>query len=166
VVSLVEKAAETIEQDEAEKLAKKMQAGKFDMDDFASQLRQMLKMGGLSGMMGLLPGVGKIKDQLKDAKIDDSVVNKQLAIISSMTKQERKRPELIKASRKQRIAKGSGTTVQEVNKLMKQHMEANRMMKKVKKMGKKGLMRHGLPGMPPGGMGGGGMGGGGRGPFG
>ncbi|MEJ1995713.1 MAG: signal recognition particle protein [Limibacillus sp.] len=166
VVSLVEKAAETIEQDEAEKLAKKMQAGKFDMDDFASQLRQMLKMGGLSGMMGLLPGVGKIKDQLKDAKIDDSMVNKQLAIISSMTKQERKRPELIKASRKQRIAKGSGTTVQEVNKLMKQHMEANRMMKKVKKMGKKGLMRHGLPGMPPGGMGGGGMGGGGRGPFG
>jgi signal recognition particle subunit SRP54 len=94
------------------------------------------------------------------------MVNKQLAIISSMTKQERKRPELIKASRKQRIAKGSGTTVQEVNKLMKQHMEANRMMKKVKKMGKKGLMRHGLPGMPPGGMGGGGMGGGGRGPFG
>jgi signal recognition particle subunit SRP54 len=164
VVSLVEKAAETFEQDEAEKLAKKMQAGKFDMDDLASQLKQMLKMGGLSGMMGLLPGVGKIKDQLKDAKVDDKMITRQLAMISSMTKEERKRPELIKASRKQRIAAGSGTSVQEVNKLMKQHMEANRLMKKVKKMGKKGLMRHGLGGlMPPGG----GMGGGGgRGPFG
>ncbi|MBB3066469.1 signal recognition particle protein [Limibacillus halophilus] len=150
VVSLVEKAAETIEQDEAEKLAKKMQSGKFDLDDLASQLKQLLKMGGLSGLMGMLPGVGKIKNQMKDAKIDDSMIKRQLAILSSMTKEERRRPEIIKASRKVRISKGAGATVQEVNKLMKQHQEAARMMKQVKKMGKKGMMRHGLPGMMPG----------------
>lgn len=151
VVSLVEKAAETIEQEEAEKLAKKIEKGKFDLDDLASQLRQLLKMGGLSGLMGMLPGVPKIQQQMKDAQIDDRVIKRQLAILSSMTPLERRRPELIKASRKQRVAKGSGTSVQEVNKLLKQHMEASRMMKKVKKMGKKGLARHGLPGFPPGG---------------
>jgi len=151
VVSLVEKAAETIEQDEAEKLAKKIQKGKFDLDDLGQQLRQLLKMGGLSGLMGMLPGVPKIQQQMKHANIDDGMVKRQLAILSSMTPKERKRPEIIKASRKQRIAKGSGTTVQEINKLLKQHQEASRMMKKVSKLGKKGLARHGLPGMPPGG---------------
>jgi signal recognition particle subunit SRP54 len=154
VVSLVEKAAETIEQEEAEKLARKIEKGKFDLDDFAGQLGQLQKMGGLSGLMGLMPGVPKIQQQMKDAKIDDGMVRRQLAIMSSMTPHERRRPEVIKASRKQRIAKGSGTTVQEVNKLLKQFMEANRMMKKVKKLGKKGLMRHGLPGAFPGGSGG------------
>ncbi len=151
VVSLVEKAAETIEQDEAEKLARKIQKGKFDLDDLGQQLRQLLKMGGLSGLMGMLPGVPKIQQQMKHANIDDGMVKRQLAILSSMTPKERKRPEIIKASRKQRIAKGSGTTVQEINKLLKQHQEASRMMKKVSKLGKKGLARHGLPGMTPGG---------------
>jgi signal recognition particle subunit SRP54 len=88
---------------------------------------------------------------MKDAKVDDGVIKRQLAILSSMTPKERRRPEIIKASRKQRIAGGSGTNVQEVNKLLKQHKEASRMMKRVSKMDKKGLMRHGLPGLPPGG---------------
>ncbi len=151
VVSLVERAAETIEQEDAEKLAKKIEKGQFDLDDLAGQLRQLQKMGGLSGVMGMLPGVPKIQQQMKDANLDDSLVKRQLAIISSMTRRERRRPGIIKASRKQRIARGSGSTVQDVNKLMKQFQEANRMMKKVRKMGKKGLMRHGLPGVFPGG---------------
>ncbi len=151
VVSLVEKAAETIEQEEAEKLAKKIEKGRFDLDDMAQQLKQLQKMGGLSDLMGMLPGVPKIQDQIKNAQIDDKMVKRQMAILSSMTPGERKRPEIIKASRKQRVAAGSGTTVQEVNKLLKQFQEANRMMKRVRKMGKKGLMRHGLPGMMPGG---------------
>jgi signal recognition particle subunit SRP54 len=161
IVSLVEKAAETIEQDEAEKLAKKLEKGKFDLDDMAQQLRQLTKMGGLQQMMSLLPGVPKLQNQIKNANIDDKMVKRQIAIISSMTQQERSRPEVIKASRKQRIAQGSGTTVPEVNKLLKQFAEANKMMKRVRKLGKKGLMRGGLPGLPGGGMPGGGMPGGG-----
>jgi len=160
VVSLVEKAAATIEQDEAEKLARKLQKGKFDLNDLAAQLRQLQKMGGLSSMMGMLPGMGKMGAQIKNAKVDDNQVKRQLAMISSMTPKERESPELIKASRKQRIAKGSGMQVADVNKLLKQHQEANRMMKQLKKMGKKGLLRQGLGGlMPPGGGGGGPMGG-------
>ncbi len=149
VVSLVEKAAETIERDEAEKLAAKMQKGEFDLDDLAAQLRQLQKMGGLGGVMGMLPGIGKMQKQLANAKIDEKVIGRQQAIISSMTKIERRRPELIKASRKQRIAAGSGTTVQEVNRLLKQHQEMGRMMKQVSKLGKKGLLRHGLSGLMP-----------------
>ena len=155
VVSLVEKAAETIEQEDAEKLAKKVQKGQFDMEDLLSQLRQIRKMGGLDGLMGMLPGVGKMKKQMAEAKIDPDLIKRQEAIILSMTRAERGNPKLIAASRKRRIASGSGTSVQEVNKLLKQHQEANRMMKKVKKMGKKGLMRHGLSGLMPGGGGGG-----------
>ncbi|WP_421935193.1 signal recognition particle protein [Pelagibius sp.] len=152
VVSLVEKAAETIEQDEAEKLAKKLQKGTFDLDDFAKQLQQMQKMGGLSSLMGMLPGMsGAQMQQMKKAKLDDGMVKRQLAVLSSMTPKERQKPEIIKASRKQRIAKGSGTTVQEVNKLLKQHKDATRVMKRVQKMGKKGMLRGGLPGMMPGG---------------
>jgi len=151
VVSLVEKAAETIEQDEAEKLARKIEKGKFDLDDLGQQLKQLQRMGGLGDLMSLLPGVPKIQQQLKNARIDDSMVKRQLAILSSMTPGERRRPELLKASRKQRVAAGSGTSVQEVNKLLKQYQEAARMMKKVKKLGKKGLMRHGLGGLMPGG---------------
>ena len=154
VVSLVEKAQETIEQEEAEKLAKKLEKGRFDLDDLGQQLKQIQKMGSLSDIMGMLPGTPKIQQQLKNAKLDDKVIKRQLAILSSMTAEERRRPELIKASRKQRVAKGSGTSVQDVNKLLKQHQEANRMMKKVKKMGKKGLMRHGIPGLMPGAGGG------------
>jgi signal recognition particle subunit SRP54 len=166
VVSLVERAQETVEQEEAEKLEKKIQKGKFDLDDLASQFRQLKKMGGMQELMNMIPGMGKMAKQAQGQNFDESAINRQIAIIQSMTKDERKRPEIIKASRKQRIAKGSGTTVQDVNKLMKQFTEAQKMMKKVKKMGPKGLQRHGLPGMGgPGGGGGGqglpGMGGGG-----
>jgi signal recognition particle subunit SRP54 len=152
VVSLVEKAAETIEAEEAEKLAKKLQKGTFDLDDFAKQLQQMQKMGGLSSMMGMLPGMNSAQmQQIKNAKLDDGMVKRQLAVLSSMTSKERKKPEIIKASRKQRIAAGSGTSVQDVNKLLKQHKEATRVMKRVQKMGKKGMMRGGLGGLMGGG---------------
>jgi len=149
VVSLVEKAAEHIEQAEAERLAKKMQKGQFDLDDLADQLKQLQKMGGLGDILGMLPGVAKIKAQMKNAKIDDKVIGRQRAILSSMTRKERKNPDLIKASRKQRIAAGSGTTVQEVNRLLKQHQEMARMMKQMGKMGQKGLMRQGIQSILP-----------------
>jgi len=152
VLSLVEKASALVEQDEAERLAKRMESGKFDLDDFAAQLRQLRKMGGLGGVMGMLPGVKKAQAQMSAANIDDKMVIHQEAIIGSMTVSERKKPDLIKASRKRRIASGSGTTVQDVNKVLKQYQEMTRMMKKMKKMGKKGLMRSGLPGMMPPGM--------------
>ena len=148
VVSLVEKAAETIEQAEAEKLAKKVQKGQFDMEDLLSQLRQIRKMGGLDGLMGMLPGVGKMKKQMAEAKIDPDLIKRQEAIILSMTRAERGNPKLIAASRKRRIASGSGTSVQEVNKLLKQHLQMVSMMKKVNKLGKKGMLRGGMPGMP------------------
>ena len=154
VVSLVEKASELVQQDEAERLMKRMEEGKFDLDDFAAQLRQLRKMGGLSGVMGMLPGVKKAQAQMAAANINDKTIVRQEAIIGSMTLTERRKPEIIKASRKVRIASGSGTTVQDVNKLLKQFTEMTRMMKQVKKMGKKGLMRSGLPGMMPPGMGG------------
>ena len=149
VVSLVEKAAETIEKDEAEALAAKIQKGRFDLDDMAQQLRQLRKMGGLEGVMGLLPGVAKIKRQLARTDVDDRMIGRQEAIISSMTRAERRNPKIIHASRKRRIAAGSGTTVQDVNRLLKQHHEMSRMMKRMTKMGKKGLMRHGLPDFMP-----------------
>ena len=161
IVSLVEKAQESIQQEDAEKLQKKIEKGKFDLDDLASQFRQLKKMGGMQELMGMIPGMGKMSKQAQGANFDESAINRQLAIIQSMTKEERKRPEIIKASRKQRIAKGAGMTVQDVNKLMKQFTEAQKMMKKVKKMGTKGLMRHGLPGMGGGQGGGSGLPGGG-----
>ena len=144
IVGLVERAAETVEREQAEKMAAKLQKGQFDLDDFADQLRQLQKMGGLGGVLGMLPGVGKIQKQLDNAKIDEKLLRRQQAIISSMTRQERRRPELIKASRKQRIASGSGASVQEVNRLLKQHMEMARMVKQMGKLGQKGLMRHGI----------------------
>jgi signal recognition particle subunit SRP54 len=152
IVSLVEKAAENIEQEEAERLARKMQKGNMDLDDMAAQLRQMRKMGGLSGLMTLLPGVSKVQQQMAESKIDPKLLIRQEAVISSMTPKERKNPKIIQASRKRRIAAGSGTSVSDVNKLLKQHLMMAKMMKKVGKMGKKGLMRHGLPGMPGGGF--------------
>ncbi len=151
IVSLVEKAAQNVEEADAKKMAKKLEKGKFDMNDLAQQLQQLTKMGGLNSLVSMLPGGAKMQDQMSKANIDDKIIHRQLAIISSMTKKEREKPEVIKASRKIRIAGGSGTSVQEVNKLMKQHNEAQRMMKKVKKMGKKGLMRQGLSGLMPGG---------------
>ena len=153
IVGLVEKASETIDQEEAEKLAAKMMRGKFDLEDFASQLRQIAKMGSLSGILGMLPGVGKIKQQLENADLDTKILKRQGAIISSMTMKERRVPDIIKASRKKRIAAGSGTSVQEVNKLLKQFEDMTTVMKRMNKMGQKGLMRNGLAGLMPKGMG-------------
>jgi signal recognition particle subunit SRP54 len=154
IVSLVEKAAETIDRDEAEKLAAKMQKGQFDLEDYASQLKQIGKMGSLSGILGMLPGIGKLKNQIDESKLDNSILTRQAAIIGSMTKTERRKPEILKASRKKRIAAGAGVTVQEVNKLLKQFDDMSAMMKRMSKLGQKGLMRGGLGALLPG-MGGG-----------
>ncbi len=135
IVGLVEKAAETIDKVEAEKLAKKMAKGKFDLDDYAAQLKQISKMGSLSGILGMLPGVGKMKQQIADANLDQTVFKRHVAIISSMTKAERRAPDIMKASRKKRVAAGSGTSVQEVNKLLKQFDDMSTMMKRMNKMG-------------------------------
>jgi len=154
IVSLVEKAAETIEKEEAERLAARVQKGQFDLNDMASQLKQLRKMGGMSGVMNLLPGVGKVKQQLADANVDENVLKRQEAIIGSMTLEERRNPKVIHASRKKRIAAGSGTSVQDVNKLLKQHLQMADMMKRMSKLGQKGFMRSmgamlpGMPGMP------------------
>ena len=149
VVSLVEKAAETIEQDEAERFRKKFEKGQqFDLEDMASQLRQLRKMGGMNGLMNLLPGVAKAKQQMKAANLDDRLLARQQAILSAMTPKERRDPRIINASRKRRIAAGSGVGVPEVNKMLKQFQEMNSMMKKVRKMSKKGGLPGGLPGMP------------------
>ena len=154
VVELVEKASEQVDQEEAEKLAKKMKKGQFDMDDLANQLRQLQKMGGLGGVMGLLPGMGKMKKQMAGMEMDDSILKRQEAIISSMTREERAKPIIIKASRKKRIAAGSGVAVPEVNKLIKMHRQMADMMKKAGKGGMKGMMNAmgGMGGGMPGGM--------------
>ncbi len=151
IVGLVERASETIDKEEAEKLAAKMAKGTFDLEDYASQLKQITKMGSLSGILGMLPGIAKVKAQLKDANLDTSILKRQAAIISSMTVKERRTPDLIKASRKKRIAAGSGTSVQEVNKLLKQFDDMSTMMKRMNKLGQKGLMRHGMQALMPGG---------------
>jgi signal recognition particle subunit SRP54 len=140
IVGLVERAAETIDQAEAEKMARKMAKGKFDLEDYAAQLKQIAKMGSLSGIMGMLPGVGKIKQQLADANLETTVFKRQAAIIGSMTKAERKNPDLLKASRKKRVAAGSGTTVQDVNKLLKQFDDMSTMMKRMNKAGGQAAM--------------------------
>ncbi|MCC7427541.1 MAG: signal recognition particle protein [Alphaproteobacteria bacterium] len=150
IVSLVERAAETIEKDEAERLAAKMQAGKFDLDDYAKQLKQIGKMGSLEGILGMLPGVAKVKAQLAASNLDTSILKRQAAIIGSMTPKERRNPDVIKASRKRRIAAGSGTRVEDVNRLLKQFDEMSGMMKRMQKLGQKGLMRHGLSALMPG----------------
>jgi signal recognition particle subunit SRP54 len=150
VVSLVEKAAETVDRGEAEKLAAKLEKGRFDLDDLAAQLRQIGRLGGMGGMLAMLPGVAKLKKQLGEASIDESIIKRQQAIISSMTKSERKNPKLLNASRRRRIATGSGTSVPEINRLLKQYQDMSDMMKKMKKLGQKGLARHGLAGILPG----------------
>jgi signal recognition particle subunit SRP54 len=147
VVSLVEKAAATVEREEAEKVAARMEKGEFDLNDMADQLRRMRQMGGLSGVMNLLPGVGALQKQMAAAKIDENVLRRQEAIIQSMTKKERRLPRIIQASRKRRIAAGAGVHVSEINKLLKQHQQAADMMKRMKKLGQKGFMRAGLPQM-------------------
>lgn len=145
VVSLVEKAAATIDQAEAEKLAAKMQKGTFDLDDFLSQLRQLKKMGGMGGLMGMLPGIAKVKKQMSEAKIDDGMLKRQEAIILSMTKAERRDPKLLNAKRRVRIAKGSGTDVADVNRLIKQFGDMQKMMKQVQAMGKSGKLAKMMP---------------------
>jgi len=139
IVSLVEKAAENIDEEELESLAKKMSRGTFDLEDFAKQLTQMGKMGGVSGIMSMLPGISKAQKLMAENNISDDLVNHQIAIINSMTKKERTQPDIIKASRKIRISSGSGTRVQDVNKLLKQFLQSQKMMKKMKSMGKSGL---------------------------
>ena len=149
VVTLVERAAETADQDEAERLARKFEKGNFDLDDLAAQLRQLRRMGGMSSMLGMLPGIGKIKKQIDAANIDEAIIKRQEAIITSMTKSERKNPKLLNASRRRRIAAGSGTSVPDINRLLKQYQDMAGMMKKMKKLGQKGLMRHGLSALMP-----------------
>jgi len=150
VVSLVEKAAETVDQAEAAKLAKKIAKGGFDLDDLATQLAQIRKMGGIGDLLGMLPGIGKMKKQMAQANIDENLIKRQQAILSSMTPKERRYPKLLNASRKIRIASGSGSTVPEINRLLKQFKDMSRMMKKVGKMGRKGMLGGGPPeSMPP-----------------
>jgi len=139
IVSLVAKASENIDQAEMESLTEKMSKGTFDLDDFAKQLKQMGKMGGVSGIISMLPGISKAQRLMAENKISDDLINHQIAIINSMTKKERANPDSIKASRKIRISKGSGTKVQDVNKLLKQFLQSQKMMKKMKSMGKGGL---------------------------
>ena len=146
VVSLVEKAAATINQDDAREMAEKFMSGKsFDFNDLAKQFQQMRNMGGLGSLMNLMPGMGKIKDQLKSANLDDKVIKRQEAIIQSMTPAERKDADLLGASRKRRIAAGAGVQVSDVNRLIKQFMDMQKMMKQVQKLGKGGFMRAMMP---------------------
>jgi len=129
VVSLVEKAAQTIDVEKARDIAQKMKKGVFDLDDMAEQLKQMQRIGGMSGVLGMMPGMGKIKSQIAGANLDDSILKRQHAIITSMTPKERRSPKVLDAKRKRRIAAGSGTNVQDVNKLIKMHRQMADMMK-------------------------------------
>lgn len=152
IAGLVEKASETLDTEENERLAKKMLKGKFDLNDYSTQISQINKMGSISNIMDMIPGMGKVKEKLGNKEIDTSILKCHQAIISSMTKAERKKPDIIKASRKKRIAAGSGTTVQEVNRLLKQYDQMASMMKRFNKLGVKGLMRQGLSALLPKGM--------------
>jgi signal recognition particle subunit SRP54 len=175
IVSLVEKAAQTIEVEKAHKIAQKMRKGDFDLDDLAEQLKQMQRIGGMSGVLGMLPGIGKLKSQIAEANLDDRVLKRQHAIITSMTPKERRAPKILDGKRKRRIAAGSGTRVEEVNRLLKMHRQMADMMKAmgrnkgmfarmfggagapeptpemVEQM-KKGELPKGLPRLPPGGL--------------
>jgi len=158
VVSLVEKAAESIQVEDAERMAARMAKGQFDMDDLRSQLSQMRRMGGLGALAGMIPGMKAAKQAMASGAVDEKILVRMDAMITSMTPKERAKPELINAKRKIRIAKGSGTTVQDVNKLLKMHQEMANAMKKIKKMGGlKGLAamfgKGGGLGDMPGGMG-------------
>ena len=169
VVSLVEKAAATIEAEDAERMAERMMKGQFDLNDLRQQLRQMQNMGGLGVLAGMMPGMKKAKQAMAQSGMDDKVLLRMDAIIGSMTPKERQRPELLNAKRKIRVANGSGTQVQDVNKLLKMHQEMSRAMKQIKKMGGlkglgalfgKGGMGAAMPGLGGGAPGIPGMGGG------
>jgi signal recognition particle subunit SRP54 len=144
IVGLVEKAQENVAAEDAEKLARKLKSGEFDFNDMLSQLEQLRKMGGLGGVVNMLPSVQKMKAQMANANIDEKVVGRQTAIIRAMTKKERRDSKLLNGSRKRRIATGSGTSVEEVNRLVKQFMEMSRVMKQMGKLGQKGMMRTGI----------------------
>lgn len=139
VVSLVEKAAASIDAEKAARVAEKMRKGKFDLADMREQLVQMSSMGGISGLMGMMPGIAKMKNQVAAAGLDDKVLKRQMAVIDSMTREERKNPDILKASRKKRIAAGAGLKVEEVNKLLKMHRNMADMMKAMGQ-GKRGPM--------------------------
>jgi signal recognition particle subunit SRP54 len=157
VVGLVEKAQEVVAEEDAERMAKKMLKGLFTLDDMAEQLGQIKKMGSLEGLMGMLPGAQNVKQQMAAHNMDDSLINRQEAIIRSMTKAERRNPKVLNGSRRRRIAEGSGTSVPEVNRLLKQFKQVSSMMKKAGKKGKRGMagmmsgmMPGKMPGLPPG----------------
>ena len=170
IVALVSKAQETFEAEQAERMMKRFQKGVFTMNDLKMQLEQMKKMGGVDGIMSMMPGMSKMQKQMAQAGgLEDKMLDRQIAIINSMTKKERRNPKLLQASRKKRIAAGAGVDVADVNKLAKMHLQMSDVMKKMGKMGKGGLMRQGLASLfgvggkgmtPPAGMGGdlGGMG--------
>ena len=157
VVGLVEKAAETMDAEKAEKIAARMKKGQFTLDDMAEQLRQMQAMGGMSGVLGMMPGMGKMKKQIAAMGMNERELLRQAAIVSSMTRAERDNPKMMNASRKRRVAAGSGTSVQDVNKVLKMHRQMADMMKKLGKGGIKGLagMLGGMGGGLGGGLGGG-----------
>ncbi len=142
IVSLVEKIQASVAEEESEKIAKRMMKGIFTLNDFADQLKQMRKMGDMKDIMGMIPGMGAMKNKMADMPIDDKMFVRMEAIISSMTKQERLKPDMIQAKRKIRIAKGSGTTVQEVNRLLKQHLTMANMVKQMGRLGPGGLARN------------------------
>jgi signal recognition particle subunit SRP54 len=150
VVSLVEKAAEQVDRAEAEKLARKMKKGDFDLEDMAGQLEKLSKMGGLSSMLGMLPGARDLQQKLKGVNLDDRMIARQVALIRSMTRAERRNVKLLNGSRKRRIAKGAGMDVPDVNRLVKQFLEMSKMMKRAGKLGQGGLMRSMGGGLPPG----------------
>jgi signal recognition particle subunit SRP54 len=137
-VALVEKAQDNFEAQQAERMMKRLQKGLFNMNDLKGQLDQMLKMGGMQGVMGMMPGMGKMQKAAADAGFDDRMLRRQIALINAMTKKERANPDLLQASRKKRVAAGSGLEVSELNKLLKQHRQMADMMKK---MGKGGMMK-------------------------
>jgi len=149
IVSLVEKAVENVDRADAEKMAKKLAKGNFDLDDLEKQLNQVLAIGGLKGVMGMLPGVQKLKGQINEANLEDKQVHRQIAVIRSMTKAERAKPDLLNGSRRRRIAKGAGVDVAEVNKLIKMHRTMADMAKQMGK-GKMPGMGGGMGGMMPG----------------
>ncbi|KAA0917659.1 signal recognition particle protein [Aquicoccus porphyridii] len=144
IVSLVEKAQQTIEAEQAERMMKRFQKGRFNMNDLKMQLEQMLKMGGMEGIMGMMPGMGKMAKQVEAAGFDDKIIRQQIALIQSMTKLERANPQILQASRKKRIAKGAGLDVSDLNKLLKMQRQMGDMMKK---MGKGGMLKQAMKGM-------------------
>ena len=141
IVALVEKAQETIEAEQAAKMMKRFQKGQFNMNDLKSQLEQMVKMGGMQSLLGMMPGMAKMSQKMNSAGLDDKIVRRQIAIIQSMSKKERIQPSLLQASRKKRISAGSGTEVSELNRLLKMHRQMSDMMKKMGRAGNKGMLR-------------------------